>query len=102
MKEVGKRIRQTYGTDLLAQADGPKEWLDKDDTTFRAVIAGGEGVVIETAKPVTVNRFILQEAIATNGERVERHALDAWVNGEWKEIVEATNIGYKRISVSRT
>ena len=97
LKEVGKRIRQTYGTDLLAQADGPKEWLDKDDTTFRAVIAGGEGVVIETAKPVTVNRFILQEAIATNGERVERHALDAWVNGEWKEIVEATNIGYKRI-----
>ena len=97
LKEVGKRIRQTYGTDLLAPADGPKEWLDKDDTTFRAVIAGGEGVVIETAKPVTVNRFILQEAIATNGERVERHALDAWVNGEWKEIVEATNIGYKRI-----
>ncbi|MDD2951779.1 MAG: alpha-L-fucosidase [Parabacteroides sp.] len=97
LKEVGKRIRQTYGTDLLAQADGPKEWLDKDDSTYRAMIAGSEGVVIETAEPVTVNRFMLQEAIATNGERVEKHALDVWVNGEWKEIVEATNIGYKRI-----
>ena len=33
----------------------------------------------------------------THGERVEKHALDAWVNNEWKEIATATNIGYKRI-----
>ena len=97
LKEVGKRIRQTYTTDLLADAKGPKELLDGDETTFVGVPAGSEGFVIETKAPVTLNRFMIQEAIATHGERVEKHALDAWVDGAWQEITTATNIGYKRI-----
>lgn len=40
---------------------------------------------------------MLQEAASTHGERVESHAVDAWIDGEWKEIATATNIGYKRI-----
>lgn len=47
--------------------------------------------------PVTFNRLLIQEAIRTNGERVERHTLEAWKDGTWKEIAHATNIGYKRI-----
>lgn len=97
LKEVGKRIRQTYITDLLADAKGPKELLDADEATFIGVPAGSEGFVIETKAPVTLNRFMIQEAIATYGERVEKHALDAWIDGAWKEIMTATNIGYKRI-----
>ena len=97
LKEVGKRIRQTYTTDLLAGAKGPKVVLDADETTFIGAPAGSEGFVIETPAPVTLNRFMIQEAIATHGERVERHALDAWVGGTWQEITTATNIGYKRI-----
>ena len=97
LKEVGKRIRQTYTTDLLADAKGPKELLDGNETTFVGVPAGSEGFVIETKAPVTLNRFMIQEAIATHGERVEKHALDAWVDGAWQEITTATNIGYKRI-----
>ena len=97
LKEVGKRIRQTYTTDLMADAKGPKELLDGDETTFVGVPAGSEGFVIETKAPVTLNRFMIQEAIATHGERVEKHALDAWVDGAWQEITTATNIGYKRI-----
>lgn len=97
LKEVGKRIRQTYTTDLLADAKGPKELLDVDEATFIGVPAGSEGFVIETKAPVTLNRFMIQEAIATYGERVEKHALDAWIDGAWKEIMTATNIGYKRI-----
>ena len=48
-------------------------------------------------RETTLNRVMLQEAIATRGERVERHAVDAWVDQQWKEIATATNIGYKRI-----
>ena len=40
---------------------------------------------------------MLQNAIATNGERVEKHAVDAWIDGRWTEIVASTNIGYRRI-----
>ena len=31
------------------------------------------------------------------GERVEKHAIDAYINGKWQNISEATNIGYRRI-----
>ena len=97
LKEVGKRIRQTYTSDLFAEAKGPKEVLDTDETTLIGVPAGNEGFIIKTKTPVTLNRLMIQEAIATYGERVEKHALDAWVDGAWQEITTATNIGYKRI-----
>lgn len=97
LREVGKRIRQTYTTDLLMGAKGPKEILDTDEQTFVGVPMGAEGIVIEMDTPVTLNRFLIQEAIATHGERVEKHVLEAWVDGTWKEIMTATNIGYKRI-----
>ncbi len=97
LKEVGKRIRQTYTSDLFAGAKGPKELLDNDETTFIGVPAGEEGFIIKTKTPVTLNRLMIQEAIANYGERVEKHALDAWIDGAWQEIATATNIGYKRI-----
>lgn len=40
---------------------------------------------------------MLQEAVATYSERVEKFAVDAWIDGAWKEITVSTNIGYKRI-----
>ncbi len=94
LKEVGERIRETYGVNLLKGADGPQKVLDENADTYMEV---KEPVVITLKAPVTINRLLLQEAIATNGERVEEHALDAWVDGAWKEIARATNIGYKRI-----
>ncbi|WP_291527985.1 alpha-L-fucosidase [Bacteroides sp. UBA939] len=82
LKETGKRISETYGHDL-----------------FEDVTMGGDGVgaVISAPKPVTFNRITIQEDIANSGERVEKHAVDAWIEGQWKEIAQATNIGYKRI-----
>lgn len=94
LKETGKRIRETYGTNLLEGAKGPKEILDGKYETYKKV---EEPIVITMKSPVTFNRLLLQEAIDKNGERVEKHAVDAWINGEWKEIAHATNIGYKRI-----
>ena len=96
LKETGKRIRETYGVNLLDGAKGPKEVLDNDTQTFIELDNQGE-VIISTPKPITLNRLVIQEAIAQRSERVEKHRLDAWVDGEWKEIAAATNIGYKRI-----
>lgn len=97
LKEVGKRIEETYGTNLLKGAKGPKNALDNDAVSF--VLLNDDKTSIEITAPseITCNRFVIQEAISTNGERVEEHALDAWINGEWKEIATSTNIGYKRI-----
>lgn len=96
LKETGKRIRETYGTNLLDEAKGPKEILDNDDKT-NLVLEGENSFEISTPSEVNINRFVIQEAIATKGERVEEHALDAWIDGAWKEIAKSTNIGYKRI-----
>ncbi|MDV3499081.1 alpha-1,3/4-fucosidase [Elizabethkingia anophelis] len=96
LSETGKRIKETYSKDLLQGAKGPKQVLDHNDVTY-SLLNNNNQLIIETPKLVTFNRIMLQEAISTHSERVESHAVDAWVNGEWKEIAAATNIGYKRI-----
>ncbi|WP_407500567.1 alpha-L-fucosidase [Elizabethkingia anophelis] len=95
LSETGKRIKETYSKDFLQGAKGPKQVLDHNDVTYS--LLNNNQLIIETPKLVTFNRIMLQEAISTHSERVESHAVDAWVNGEWKEIAAATNIGYKRI-----
>lgn len=94
LKETGERIRETYGKNLLKGAQGPAEILDGNPETYLLV---ENPLVITLKAPVTFNRLLLQEAVATKGERVENHAVDAWIGGEWKEIARGTNIGYKRI-----
>ncbi|MDV3751294.1 alpha-1,3/4-fucosidase [Elizabethkingia anophelis] len=95
LSETGKRIKETYSKDLLQGAKGPKQVLDHNDVTYS--LLNNNQLIIETPTPVIFNRIMLQEAVSTYGERVESHAVDAWIDGEWKEIATATNIGYKRI-----
>ncbi|MET0300725.1 MAG: alpha-L-fucosidase [Flavitalea sp.] len=97
LKEAGKRITETYRRNLLAGATGPAALLDNSALTFKTLTGNNPEVVITAKAPVTINRFLIQEAITTQGERVEKHALDAWIDGAWKEVAAATNIGYKRI-----
>lgn len=97
LKEVGKRIRDTYDVDLLKQASGPEEVLDNDKNTYKEVSESDSEIVITMPNPIKFNRLVLQEAVALRSERVEEHIVDVWINGEWKEIAHATNIGYKRI-----
>ncbi|MGJ7029947.1 alpha-L-fucosidase [Niabella hirudinis] len=97
LKETGARIRETYGVNLFKNATGPKAVLDADPQSFVLLKEPQPQIIIRTPKPVTINRLVVQEAITTHGERVEQHAVDAWIGGQWKEIAAATNIGYKRI-----
>lgn len=96
LEEVGKRIRQTYGTNLMDGSDCPQALLDGDISTYVSLKKDTEWIVT-WKHPVTFDRVMLQEPINISGERVEEHAVDAWIDGQWKEIAHATNIGYKRI-----
>ncbi|TKG90811.1 alpha-1,3/4-fucosidase [Puteibacter caeruleilacunae] len=95
--EVGKRIRETYGNDLLKKAKGDKALLDDNDDTYVLAKNGKGSFEITLPKTITLNRFVLQEAIHLQSQRIEKHALDAWVDGSWQQIAEATTVGYKRI-----
>lgn len=97
LKEVGRRIRETYANNLFAKAKGPSQVIDNDQASYLLLNKQNSEIIISTPTPVTINRLVLQEAIGTQGERVEKHALDVWIDNEWKEIVTASNIGYKRI-----
>ncbi len=96
LEEVGKRIKETYKANLFENADGPKNLLDEDYNSVYDLNKSNE-IIITTKQPITINRLVLQEAIATHSERIEKHAVDAWINNQWTQISEATNIGYKRI-----
>lgn len=100
--EVGRRIDQTYGTNLASGArfkftDKGAD-LDDDDlaTYWRPNDTHGSFVILlpESRK---INRFVLQEAISAVGQRIKKHALDALIDGQWRQIAEATTVGYKRI-----
>lgn len=95
LAETGKRIKETYSKDLLLGAKGSKQVLDHNDITYS--LLSNNQLIVESKLPITINRIVLQEAVSTHGERVESHAVDAWIGGKWKEIAAATNIGYKRI-----
>lgn len=96
LEETGRRIRETYGIDLLEGAKCPKVLLDNDIDAYIKV-RDGEDFVVTLPEKRWINRIVLQEAIATVGERAERFAVDARIDGEWKEIATSTNIGHKRI-----
>lgn len=96
--ETGKRIKATYGTNLFKNATGPQQVLDENPDTYLLLKKNERSeIIISTPVAVTINRIVLQEAIGTHSERVEQHAVDAWINNGWKEIAASTNIGYKRI-----
>ena len=97
LTEVGKRINETYNKNLFTGAKGPKPVLDKSLNTYLLLAKPEKSIEITTASPVTINRIVLQEAIASHSERVEEHVLEAWLNNRWQKIASATNIGYKRI-----
>ena len=96
LKETGRRIRETYGNDLLKGAEADKELLDNDIDTF-IPLDEGDSIVVKLPEKRTINRIVLSEAIRTVGERVEEFAVDVMVNGEWTKIATSTNIGHKRI-----
>lgn len=94
LREVGQRISDTYGADLLADAKAASQLLDDDLSTY---VDYTEPIEIKLPAPKCMNRIVIQEAIGSKGERVESHFVDAWIDGQWREIAGATNIGYKRI-----
>lgn len=61
-----------------------------DDSVTRA------SLTIDLGMPTTFNRFMIQEYIRL-GQRVKSFTIDAFTQGKWHKIADATTIGYKRI-----
>ena len=94
LSEVGKRIRETYTTNLIEDWKAPEVIFDEEVTTGIPVESE---LIIYSDKPATFNRLMLQEEVPNVGERIEKFAVDAWIDGNWEQITESTNVGYRRI-----
>jgi len=97
LNEVGKRVRETYQKNLFEKASGPKKVLDDNNDTYLTLSSEPQEILITTSAPVTLNRIAIREPVSIHGERVAKHAVDAFIDGQWTEIAQATNIGYRRI-----
>lgn len=98
LRETGQLIRKVYGNNLFSDAESSaQEVLDGDtDTWWEA--DGKEGQLnITLPEPRKINRFMVREAIAHRGERIEDHTLEALVNNNWVEVATGKTVGNKRI-----
>ncbi len=92
--EAGRRIADTYTTSLIPAGGADSRLLDSD---IHTAVEADKPLTIALGAPVTINRLMLQEPVADHSERIEALAVDAWADGEWKEIATCTNVGFKRI-----
>lgn len=98
LKDVGRRIDEVYGSNLMAGATTiDNRMLDNDRTTWWEAPEKQVQFEIELSATQTINRFMVREAIADRGERVENHHLEVMTEGAWKQVAEGKTIGNKRI-----
>lgn len=116
LKEFKQIIDQTFETNLIKEASintsnyrlennyfSPNNLLDENSDTYWATddnLLSAE-LVIETEKPVTFNKIMLQEPIKF-GQRIQEFEILANINNEWKTIAKETTIGYKRLLLTET
>lgn len=78
-----------FGADNTVDGDKETYWVTDDNVKTASL-------TIHFDKPTTFNRFLVQEYIRL-GQRVKSFTVEGYINGEWKELVKETTIGYKRI-----
>ena len=106
LREMGAWLLESFSHNLLANAmyqatsedagcaaghasQGEGYWKAADEDANAALVA-------QAIAPISPRYAVLQENIRL-GQRIERFALDASLNGEWCEIACGTVVGYKRI-----
>ncbi|MCP5538293.1 MAG: alpha-L-fucosidase [Akkermansiaceae bacterium] len=102
-------IQQTYATNLASggtmAADSTlagqpaSNCLDGDLDSYWEPEAGVSTPTLTLTLPSaqTIDRVVLQEAIAVRSMRIENFAVDTWNGTSWEEKATATTVGHKRI-----
>lgn len=60
--------------------------------------AGKEIVLNLGPKPASVNQIVLKEKIS-QGERIRKYSVEAWIRGEWKQVCDGVSVGHERIQL---
>ncbi len=102
LEELGAALRKRY-SDNLALRHLPVNTetaaaLDGDPDTFWSAPAGSRHAVLEAdfARPVTLDRSVTMEWL-NEGQSIQKYAVEAWLDGQWKRIAGGQAIGHKKI-----
>ena len=105
LKEFGDAVRMLYGHNLIIEnhakvSTGAEAAVDGDTEIFWTAAAGSHHSTIEVDFPraVTFDRALTMEWL-NDGQHVEKYAIEVFVNGRWKRVVEAQAIGHKKIDI---
>lgn len=94
LKAFGDILRNTFANNLVKTSSAPKEL--SDDNKYSHV--KNDVFLMEWKSPQTFNVLRIRENIKL-GQRVQEFLAEAWVNGQWQTITEATSVGNARILV---
>lgn len=94
IKGFRKILNETFSTNL-AKEKVPSSLTDKKLSTFIS-LKTNKPLVIDFKKPVTIDRAMLQENIAT-GQRIIKALIEYWDGKTWVKLDEFTTVGYKRL-----
>jgi alpha-L-fucosidase len=112
LRRFGEHLRETFANNLAQRAQlqasnvrgadeaayGPQELLDAD--RWSAWVADDDvktpQLIVRLDGTKAFNLIRLREDIRL-GQRVDEVAVDAWLNGDWKEIAKAQSIGTCRL-----
>ncbi|QKJ63392.1 alpha-L-fucosidase [Flavobacterium sp. M31R6] len=87
--EIRGDDNKSFGTKNLTDDDRYSYWATSDDVKKASV-------TLEWKKEQTFNIIRLRENIKL-GQRIEKIEIDAFINGNWKKVGEATSIGANRL-----
>src|SRR5665213_3559351 len=111
--EFGKAVKEAFAVDLAKMKKvtasnvrgnsknfNAAKAVDNDNNTYWATDDDVKtaSLTIDLGKPTAFNRFLVQEYIRL-GQRVKAFTVEALVDGIWKEVANATTIGFKRILI---
>jgi alpha-L-fucosidase len=109
--EFAATVKKTFAINLAKNAKaeaanfrnndkkfGAQNVIDENKNTYWATDDNvtASSLTINFGKATSFNRFLVQEYIRL-GQRVKSFSIEAWVDGNWKELAKATTIGYKRV-----
>ena len=102
LAELGKAIRGLFSRPQTTVAkafqkngSNAEAILDADRTHFVELAGECQEIEIQLQGEHTIDFIVLKETIE-KGQRVEKFAVDIWREDQWKEVYQATTIGYQR------
>jgi len=110
LKEVGRVIKTTFGNNLARGSHASASKVRKEGFEADNILDNNADtcwmppdwtlsaeVIVNLPSPRTFNLVLLKEQVREYSQRIAEFAIDAFIDGEWKQVADGTTVGFKRI-----